>query len=190
MNKVLKVCIGLVAIGLILLFCLFWNRQADFHTREKFYDALILKAAERHNVRPTLIKALINRESKFIASARGSVGEYGLMQIRSMVADDWTRAQKQDSFGNPDQLLNPEVNIEVGTWYLSKALKKWKDYKECDILALAQYNAGGGTVLKKKWAPRHKDGSALELISFPGTKAYIIAILEFEKEYQNSEFKK
>ena len=81
------------------------------------------------------------------------------------------------------ELMKPEINLEVGTWYLARALNKWHNYKYCTQLALAQYNAGPGNVLKKKWVPSHKDGEVLQLVTFPSTKAYIKYIIKYEQHY-------
>ena len=161
-----------------------------FKEREKKYDSIILEAAKRHNVPPTLIKAVIMRESKFQESARGRHQEYGLMQIREAAATDWIKALRKKEFSSFDQLLVPELNIEIGTWYLAKGLKKYQDYKYKSALALAHYNAGPGNVIKNKWVPSHKDGDVLNLITFPGTKKYIEVILKYEKEYEQKGFGK
>jgi len=187
MNKRSKIIIGAILLIVLVISAIFITRRTSLRHRELLYEELIMKTSQKYKVRPTLIKALILRESKYREKVRGKAGEFGLMQIMKPVADDWSRAQRYKHFGNYEQLLDAEINIEVGTWYLAKALRKWKDYKDCDILALAQYNAGPGTVLRKKWVPSHKSGSAMNLISFRGTKSYIIYILDKEKEYLERE---
>ena len=155
----------------------------QFKQREKMYDDLIIQTAKRHDVNPSLVKAVILRESKFIEKIRGRHGEYGLMQVTPIAADDWMRINRSGKFTHYEQLMKPEINLEVGTWYLARGLKKWRDYKYCTALALAQYNAGPGNVIKKKWVPSHKDGEVLKLVTFPSTKAYIKYILKHEKKY-------
>ena len=155
-----------------------------FKEREKRYDQIIQTVALRHNVPSSLVKAVIYRESKFQEHIRGRHGEYGLMQITTLAADDWIRERRKTVFKNYDQLFTPELNIEIGTWYLAKGLIKYRDYKHKNALTLAHYNAGPGNVRKNKWVPSHKDGEVLKLITFPSTKGYIKDILEHEQEYK------
>ncbi len=152
------------------------------------YDKLIKESAKRHNIAPSLIKAVIRQESKFKANVRGSHGEYGLMQITRGAADDWLTETRNRKFDNYEQLFIPALNIEIGTWYLSKAYRKFSEYKNVYALSLAQYNAGPGAVIKNKWIPSDKNGEVLNLISYPTTKAYIGYILEYEIEYKNGGF--
>ena len=160
----------------------------DFKKREKMFDSLILETAKRHEMPPSLIKAVIRRESSFRDHVRGSHGEYGLMQITEGAADDWIKATRKKEFESYDQLFIPQLNVEIGTWYLAKAYRKFKDYKNVLALTLAQYNAGPGAVVKNKWVPRHKDGEVLKLITFPTTKAYIKDILKYELAYKSKGF--
>lgn len=188
MKKGLKIliCLGLLTVtGLVVYFS---KEYMDFKKREKMYDALILETAKRHDIPPSLIKAVILRESKFKEHVRGSHGEYGLMQITEGAADDWIRATRKKSFQSYDQLFVPELNIEIGAWYLAKGYKKYKNYKNVLALTLAQYNAGPTAVIKNKWVPRHKDGEVLKLVTFPTTKAYIEYILKHQLAYKERGF--
>ena len=160
----------------------------DFKKREKKYDSLILEAAKRHKIPPSLIKAVILRESKFKDYVRGAHGEYGLMQITEGAADDWIRVTRKKTFENYEQLFIPELNIEIGSWYLAKGFYKYKDYKNVLALTLAQYNAGPTAVIKNKWVPSHKNGEVLKLVSFPTTKEYIKYILKHELAYKSKGF--
>lgn len=187
MKKQLKVLLAFLILVLTALSVYFY-REYQFSQREGMYDRLILETAARHNVPPALVKAVIRRESKFHESVRGGHGEYGLMQITPAAADDWIKFERNKEFQNYSQLLTPELNIEIGTWYLSRGLQKYKDYKHKKALALARYNAGPGNVIKNKWVPGHKDGEVLKLINFPSTKKYVEVILEFEKEYEQKGF--
>ena len=188
MKKGLKIllCLGLIIVVGVLVYGTKYLR--DFKKREKMYDPLILEAAKRHNIPPSLIKAVILRESKFTANIRGAHEEYGLMQITEGAADDWIRATRKKKFQSYEQLFVPELNIEIGAWYLAKGYKKYKNYKNVLALTLAQYNAGPTAVIKNKWVPSHKDGDVLKLVTFPGTKAYIKYILKHQLAYKERGF--
>lgn len=189
-KKQVKVSLYVILLILVTVGVYFLNEQRLFKIREKKYDSIIMEAAARHKVPPTLIKAVIKRESKFKEAARGGHGEYGLMQITPGAADDWIKAERKKKFEGYSQLLTPRLNIEIGTWYLAQGLKKYHNYKYRNALALARYNAGPTNVIKNKWVPSHKDGEVLKLVSFPSTKEYIKAILKFEKQYAKKGFGK
>jgi soluble lytic murein transglycosylase-like protein len=97
------------------------------------YDALINSAAKAANVRPELVRAVIQVESGFDSRARSSKGAMGLMQLMPATAADL-------GVQNP---YNPEENIRGGTAYLRQLLDKYGNNEE---LALAAYNAGPDAV--------------------------------------------
>lgn len=144
------------------------------------YDDMIRQAASRYGVPPELIKAVIWRESRFDPRKVGGQGERGLMQITEPAAQDWASAEKIETFV-PADLFDPKVNIEAGTWYLARALERWKDKDDPVPFALAEYNAGRTRV--RRWvreSGRGEDAGAGDLhgaMDFPQTKAYIASIM-------------
>lgn len=144
--------------------------------REHRHDEPIRTAAARYAVDPALVKAVVWRESRFDARARGKAGEIGLMQIREPAAREWAAAEKLAGFHH-EQIVDPGTNALAGAWYLAKLLKRYRQTDNPLPYALADYNAGRTKVLA--WL----DGAAktnhlafLERMDYPGTKAYIIAI--------------
>lgn len=76
--------------------------------------AMILRAAQEHGLPPALLHRVIQRESNYRANARN--GPYwGLMQI--MVPT----ARSMGLRGEPQQLLDPEVNLRYAGRYLRGA---------------------------------------------------------------------
>ena len=177
---------------MLLLFCLpaaglavvLWNGvhfAMEYYARFKAYDAIILKASERNGVDPALLKAVIWQESKFDASTIGTKGEIGLMQImQKFAAADWAKAhsRKTPSIG---ALSDPELNIEIGSWYLGKALRRWKAYRDCETLALCEYNAGYQRAAS--WKPKNPEDSVQDRINIRSTQVYVRNILKKRKEY-------
>src|SRR5207237_6932249 len=60
---------------------------------EQSQDRPIRMAAQRYGVEPALIKAIVWRESRFNAQARGRAGAIGLMQLREEAAQEWADAE-------------------------------------------------------------------------------------------------
>jgi soluble lytic murein transglycosylase len=152
--------------------------------KEQRYDPLILSLAQRYDVRPALIKGLIWRESRFDPKARGRVGEIGLMQIRSLTAQEWAQSvHPRRSFdGN---LFEPAVNLEVGAWYLGKLLKRYARTDNPVPYALADYNAGRSNVLRwNKGAAETNSALFVSQITFPSTQEYIRAIVGRSDKYR------
>ena len=123
------------------------HAQDPLTVRELKYEKVIEASAARHGVDPLLIKAIIFTESSFIPQKVGKDGEIGLMQIRQAAAEDWANEKKVQRPSN-EEMHQPELNIEIGTWYITRALKRW--YKNPDFLrmALAEYNAGRSRLLE------------------------------------------
>jgi len=151
-----------------------WLFSARYHR----FDALIREISTAQGMDPMLVKAVIWRESAFDETMRGKNGERGLMQVTEPAAKDWARIEKQQF--QPDELFDPRINIEVGTWYLRKALERYKDRDEPVPFALAAYNAGKSRVDRWIASTNHgpeATGSDLRTnIDFPSTKKYVRSI--------------
>lgn len=92
-------------------------------------DRIVQNAAERHNLDPELVKAVISTESGWNARAISRKGAMGLMQLEPGTA-------QQFGVWNP---FDPEQNIEGGSAYLKALL----DHYNGDLTrTLAAYNAG------------------------------------------------
>ncbi len=143
--------------------------------RHQAHDKTIAGAAARHGVDPLLVKAVIWQESRFHPDKLGGHGERGLMQVTEPAAADWVQATGVETFV-PGDLLDPKTNIEVGTWYLGRALRHWSGQQDPLPFALGEYNAGRSRV--KRWSGGEQV-SADELdaaMDIPGTRAYIAAV--------------
>lgn len=103
------------------------------------YDDIVKRNADEMGWDWRLLSAMIYHESKFINESCSDRGAVGLMQIHN------------ENF-SVDTLLIPEVNISIGTKYLTYLSKMFTEHGadsvECLKFALAAYNCGEGNVLK------------------------------------------
>ncbi len=148
---------------------------------EDTFDEIIEEAVKRHQVPACLVKAVIRQESSFRPLVRGGAGEIGLMQITEGAILDWERFHGRRC-PRRGMFFDPRMNIEVGTWYLARALNKWRDYRDAEVLALAEYNAGRTNALN--WAPEDRRENALERIHFPGVREYIEKVMKYRLAFE------
>lgn len=152
--------------------------------REQRYNHLIEEIASRYGADKFLVKAVIRRESEFDPFVYGRAGEIGLMQVTEGAGREWARAAGRKDFGR-DSLWDERVNIEAGTWYLARALNRWRDKDDPVPFALAEYNAGYGNVLR--WLPNGQATTATQFrdaITFPGVRRYVNSVVDFYESYR------
>lgn len=107
-------------------------------------ERMVHEAADRHNVDPALVRAVIETESNWNPSAVSRKGAVGLMQLMP------TTAQR---FGVRD-FYTPQQNVEAGVTYLKTLLERYDGNLD---LALAAYNAGEGAVDRAHGIPRFRE---------------------------------
>jgi soluble lytic murein transglycosylase-like protein len=107
-------------------------------------EKLVREAADRHNVDPALVRAVIETESNWNPSAYSRKGAAGLMQLIP------TTAQR---YGAND-VFNPQQNIDAGVRHLKWLLERYNGNLD---LALAAYNAGEGAVDRAHGIPAFRE---------------------------------
>ena len=165
---------------MLIIFCSLPERSQATATSSKdsAFNEVINHAAKRHSVNPNLIKAVIWQESRFKKAAVGDAGEVGLMQIMTPAVKDWAKEYKV-RLPTKRLLFDPSVNIEIGTWYLARAMRRWHNYKYVEALALCEYNAGRRGM--RNWVPDELHGSVD--IKLRLTYNYVTNILKRYVEY-------
>lgn len=165
------------AVFILLQYCslLKQRRERD----ENAYDHIILEKAKQHNLSPYLIKAVIKQESGFNPLAVGNAGERGLMQIMDGAVSDWEEGTGRKCL-HRGLLFSPRLNIEIGSWYLGRAVNRWREYKDREAMALTEYNAGPSRA--RDWAPDDKNASFLPRVAFESTRNYIKNVLKYKEK--------
>ena len=103
---------------------------------------LVVAAATKQSLSPGFVFGLIRSESAWVEDARSHANAYGLMQLIPETARRMAKAEKRN-YANPLALFDPELNLALGTRYLSSVLAR---YRGAHWLAAASYNAGPARV--------------------------------------------
>lgn len=144
------------------------------------YTEYVKKYANEYNVDEYLIYAIIKAESNFEPNAESHRGAKGLMQLMYSTAEDISKRIGIEL--NEDNILEPGININLGTKYISMLIQKYNNIN----LALAAYNAGSGNV--DGWIEKgtlKSDGSDIENVPFTETNNYVRKILRDYEIYIN-----
>ena len=180
------VFIGGLAVAMVVAW--FVANELALHPDRAEIESCIIAASKKHNLQPSLVRAIIWRESKFKVQTVGKAKEIGLMQITNGAVQDWCKANKKP-VPFKRSLFKPSLNIEIGTWYLANAGRHWEGYKSKEILQISEYNAGYGNV-SKRWKPKSPATEVrLSDITIASTRNYVETVLKKKAEYEQSEKK-
>ncbi|AFM42179.1 soluble lytic murein transglycosylase-like protein [Desulfosporosinus acidiphilus SJ4] len=175
-KKLLLVLIVVILIGFVLL---------NIPTFEKIiypypHQKIVEKYAAQYGVDPLLVVAIIREESKFFPQSQSHKGAVGLMQLMPSTAQAIAESLGDKSYSNED-LINPETNIQFGTWYLGSLEKVFSNNL---ILVIAAYNGGRGHV--QEWIKSgqiNPNNVRQEDIPFTETRDYVGRVLKSYQKY-------
>lgn len=175
MKKLLKKLL-ILAVIVIVITSILNKKRIEKNLLKKTYKTEYLeyveKYANEYNVDRYLIFAVIKAESNFKKDAVSNKGAQGLMQLMYTTA-----VEISDRIGitvNKENILDPEININLGTKCISILIKKYNNIE----LALAAYNAGSGKV--DDWIKNDilkSDGTNIENIPYKETNNYVRKIV-------------
>jgi soluble lytic murein transglycosylase len=144
------------------------------------YWADLAANAKKNGLDPYLVASLIRQESEFNAGVVSHANAWGLMQLLPSVGKAQAKKQKMKGF-NANELLNPSVNLELGTANLRQVLDRFGGQAE---YALAAYNAGDVPVRQWQAIGDYKDiPEFVESIPYTETREYVQAILRNREIY-------
>ena len=137
--------------------------------------------AKLQSVDMSLLYALARQESALYHRAHSPGGASGLMQLMPTTAAHGAKKVGFPLTGQ-QQLIDPEVNIRLGSAYLTELLDNYGGNR---VLAAAAYNAGPGRV--RKWR-RESGGKSMDVwvenIPYKETRNYVQNVLVFNAIYQ------
>lgn len=149
------------------------------------YPRAYLKNVDRwsskYSVSPELIWSIMKQESQFKRDAISPVGALGLMQVMPMTGYKVSGLLGINDF-NPQQLLEPDRAVQIGSAYLSRLMKKFNGQVG---LVAAAYNAGPHR--SDLWISAFGHLSVdefVEHIPFAETRNYVKKVLNNQQIYR------
>ncbi|OQW46873.1 MAG: hypothetical protein A4S09_02905 [Proteobacteria bacterium SG_bin7] len=170
-----------------------WDENEKFRQKSllklifpRDYFEPVEQFAKMANLDAELVLSLIRQESAFSTKAVSRSGALGLMQLMPATADEVARDLSFKSLKIPEEVFNPKINIQMGSYYLAKMIRK---YNGQIPFALAAYNAGPTRLdrwlgakgvwkefsEKKSWTP--DDDLWIDELPWSETSHYVKAIL-------------
>ncbi len=137
-------------------------------TLEQYFPKVLFPVFDKQSamIDPYLLIAVARRESAFRVNAVSGAKARGLLQIMPATAR---------KIAGDVNLLDPEVNVEIGAKYLTQLLQKTNGNIH---LALAGYNAGPHKV--SAWTQRYPVTDPIlfiDMIPFRETREYVASVL-------------
>jgi soluble lytic murein transglycosylase len=147
---------------------------------EPWWKTIESESAKNH-LDPYLVASLIRQESEFDPRVVSHANAYGLMQLLPAVGRKMAHEEGLAHF-QTFQLLDPNMNIRLGTRYLRQMFEQFGGVPE---YALAAYNAGDNRVAEWQAAgPYSGIDEFVESIPFTETREYVEGILRNEETYR------
>lgn len=147
-----------------------WNDSKWKLIYPVYYPENINQNAKLNKLDPAIVLSLMKEESYFNTFALSYSNARGLMQILPGTANDIARWKKLGSYSGV-QLFDPDINIKLGTAYLSHV--KSSLYNNM-LFAVAAYNGGPGAV--ERWLnanPGRDIDEFIEDIPYEQTNTYV-----------------
>ncbi len=145
------------------------------------FRSTVEQKAEAHSLDPFLVAGLIRQESEFNPTVISYANAYGLTQIMPATGRDLSRRLGMKGYTTAS-LFKPEVNVELGTYYLRSLLNSLGNHWEA---TLASYNAGKSRADKwMAWEKYREPAEFIETIPFTQTRDYVQSVIRNANMYR------
>jgi soluble lytic murein transglycosylase len=145
------------------------------------FRELVVRASKQQKIDPRFVLSIMRQESGFNPRAKSGVGARGLLQMTPDMAAKYAPAVSLSNVREED-LYKPDINILVGSAYLSELSRMFPDLPEA---LAASYNGGEDNVAR--WVVRavHKDpGVFTAEVGFTETKDYVNKVMANYRAYR------
>ena len=146
-----------------------------------FWDSVVTHA-RKYDLDPYFVAAIIREESQFQPEALSPAGARGVMQVMPATGEWVARMANIPAF-NRSRLFEPDTVINIGAWYLSHLMKRFRGDV---LLVIAAYNAGPEAVagwLDREGNAQEQD-AFVESIPYSETRGYVKKVLRNFAEYK------
>ncbi len=138
------------------------------------YRDVLAKYSAQRKLDLYFLAALIRQESEFDHRAVSRARAYGLTQVLPATGRQLARTLRVRNFSTR-VLYDPEVNVNMGTYYLRHMIDGLDGHTEA---ALAAYNAGRSRALIwLTWGEFREPSEFIETIPFTETRNYVQTVL-------------
>ncbi len=145
-----------------------------------YWDSL-RRYSDENGLDPYLVASLIRQESEFNPGVVSHANAYGLMQLLPKTGKGTAKQVGLHNY-KTESLLDPTVNIELGTKYFREMVDHFGGQVE---YALAAYNAGSSRVEDWRSSGSYRDiEEFVESIPFTETREYVQAIVRNAEVYK------
>jgi soluble lytic murein transglycosylase len=185
MTRRLVLALTVLVVAGAATFLVLEDVQPSWYVRLRYpleYRRLVEGYARIYGLDPALVAAVIYEESRFRPGTRSDAGAVGLMQLLPSTAQGIADRTGGRAFRVSD-LLDPDINVRYGCWYLRHLREKYADRPNGDALALAAYNAGQSNV--DSWIEHTPPGRPVR-IRFASTRQYVDDVRRLQDIYRTA----
>lgn len=145
-----------------------------------YWDQIKLRSQEQ-GLDPFMVAALIRQETEFNPGAVSHANAWGLMQLIPSSGKAEAKRLGIKGFNN-QMLLNPAINIQLGTSYLKRAIDRFEGQP---VYVYAAYNAGDTPVRRWMADNDYRDiAEFVETIPYTETREYVQALMRNRELYR------
>lgn len=146
------------------------------------YEDIFNQSLKEKSIPLSYALAIARQESALDAAVQSPAGARGLMQLMPGTAKDSAKKIADLQYSSAEQLYDPQINIQLGTYYLNYTYQLFENNR---VLSSAAYNAGPNRV--NRWLQETNgklDALAfIESIPFTETRNYVKSVLVYDYIY-------